>query len=128
MAAFSPAELGYLTNERLLGRLATVDATGLPHVVPTGWRYNADLNTIDVTGRDLAATQKFRNVRNHPSAALVVDDVLPPWRPRSVVIRGRAEAIGSPGDHHAVIRITPDRITSWGLDANSAEPTKGTSR
>ena len=39
MSAFSPAELAYLTGERRLGRLATVGADGMPHVVPVGWTY-----------------------------------------------------------------------------------------
>ncbi len=121
MASFSEAELGYLLGERRLGRLATAGATGLPHVVPVGWRYNPELGTIDVTGRNLAATKKFRNVRENPKAAFVVDDVLPPWRPRSVMVQGRAQALEAPADtgaerDGAVIRIVPDKIVSWGLE------------
>jgi nitroimidazol reductase NimA-like FMN-containing flavoprotein (pyridoxamine 5'-phosphate oxidase superfamily) len=36
MSAFSDAELAYL-KEAKLGRLATVDGKGQPHVVPVGW-------------------------------------------------------------------------------------------
>ena len=123
MATFSDAELDYLLGERRLARLATVDPSGLPHVVPVGWSYNAELATIDVSGRNFAATRKFRNVRANPKAALVVDDVLPPWRPRSVMVQGRAEAVDAPdGDPgaQALIRIFPDRILSWGLEADGA--------
>lgn len=123
MATFSDAELDYLLGERRLARLATVDPSGLPHVVPVGWSYNAELGTIDVSGRNFAASRKFRNVRANPKAALVVDDVLPPWRPRSVMVQGRAEAVdppdGDPGAQ-ALIRIFPDRILSWGLEADGA--------
>ncbi|HSK95606.1 MAG TPA: PPOX class F420-dependent oxidoreductase [Euzebyales bacterium] len=120
MSAFSDTELAYF-RERKLGRVATVDADGVPHVVPVGWSYNAELDTIDVGGRDLDRTRKFRNVRNHPYAAFVVDDVLPPWRPRAVQVRGPAEAIvttPSPdgGAARAVIRITPAKVNSWGLE------------
>src|SRR6266508_3880568 len=45
-SAFQP-ELEYLEGERRLGRLATVDGTGQPHVVPVGWSYNPELGTID---------------------------------------------------------------------------------
>jgi pyridoxamine 5'-phosphate oxidase family protein len=48
---FSVRELEYL-SERRLGRLATIDEAGLPHVVPLGWSYNAALDTIDIGGRD----------------------------------------------------------------------------
>ena len=51
--------------------------------------------------------------------AFVVDDVLPPWRPRCVTIQGTAAAIAAGGegpDEGALIRITPTRVISWGLD------------
>ena len=46
-------------------------------------------------------------------AAVVVDDVRPPFRPRGIEVRGRAEAIDGP---EPVIRIHPERIVAWGLD------------
>ena len=113
---FSPQELAYLLGERRLGRLATADADGGPHVVPVGWSYNADLGTIDVSGRAFASTKKFRNVQANPHAAFVVDDVLPPWRPRCVTVRGDAEAIGATAAGPALIRLHPRSIVSWGLD------------
>ena len=118
MSAFSPAELEYLA-ERRLGRLATVDARGRPHVVPLGWHYNADRDTIDIGGRDFERSAKYRHVQANPKVAFVVDDVLPPWRPRCVTIQGTAAAIaaGVEGpDEGALIRITPTRVISWGLD------------
>ncbi len=111
MSAFSPAELAYLTGERHLGRLATIDRDGIPHVVPVGWSYNPETDTIDVSGRDFTATRKFHNARRTPQVAIVIDDVLPPWRPRSVMVQGKAEA----RQQDALIRITPTRVISWGL-------------
>ncbi|MEZ7124785.1 hypothetical protein ACBR40_05575 [Nonomuraea sp. AD125B] len=37
MNIFSERELAYPRGERLLGRLATVGADGMPHVVPVSW-------------------------------------------------------------------------------------------
>lgn len=120
MASFSTAELAHLLAEPRLGRLATADDSGQPHVVPTGWSYNADLGTIDISGRDFAATRKYRNVQANPKAAFVVDDVLPPWRPRAVVVQGVAQAVpagDAGGDRaQALIRLVPDTIISWGLE------------
>lgn len=120
MSAFSDAELAYL-SERRLGRLATVGADGVPHVVPLGWTYNARLDTIDVGGRDFAETQKFKNVARDGKVAIVIDDVLPPWRPRFVLVQGTGEALdnataadGSPTG--PIIRIHPTRVISRGLD------------
>jgi pyridoxamine 5'-phosphate oxidase family protein len=118
-SVFTGAELEYLrSGERRLARVATVGADGMPHVVPTGWTYNADLDTVDLGGMDLTRTKKYRDVVRNPAVAIVVDDVLPPWRPRGIEIRGLAEAIDDP---EPVIRIRPQRIVSWGLgdDARS---------
>lgn len=119
MSVFSDDELAYL-SERRLGRLATVDPAGLPHVVPLGWSYNKALDTIDVGGHDFARTAKFRYAKANPKVALVVDDVLPPWQPRSVMIRGNAEtldqATGADGEQLGpIIRIHPTQVISWGL-------------
>ncbi len=120
-ARFTAAELAYLLGERRLGRLATVDGTGAPHVVPVGWTYNGDLDTIDISGRNFAATRKYRNVQANPQAAFVVDDVLPPFRPRCVMVQGQAQALTAEqgGGTEAMIRIDPEKIISWGLDAGS---------
>jgi pyridoxamine 5'-phosphate oxidase family protein len=123
-SVFSEAELAYLRAGGKLGRLATVDATGAPHVVPTGWTYNAELDTIDVGGRNFATTRKFRNVRSRPKVCLVIDDVLPPWQPRCVQVRGEAEALSQATapdgeDLGAIIRIRPTKVVSWGLDTGN---------
>ncbi len=123
MSVFSPAELAYLA-ERRLGRLATIDRGGRPHVVPLGWSYNPDLDTIDVGGRDFSRTKKFRNARANPKVTLVIDDVLPPWRPRAVMVRGDAETLDAATGHGGevlgpIIRIHPVEVLSWGLDAGS---------
>jgi len=47
----------------------------------------------------------------------VVDDVLPPFSPRGIEIRGRAEVIDGP---QPVIRLHPERIVAWGLDDTGA--------
>lgn len=118
MDVFTPAELAYLQGERRLGRIATVGADGTPNVTPVGmWSVTSDQRAIEITGHDFASTKKFRDVRRGSRAAIVIDDVLPPWQPRGVQIRGRAEAIDEP---QPCIRIYPDRVISWGLDASDS--------
>ncbi len=41
MSAFSPKEIEYLQDQRL-GRLATVNAGGVPRVVPVAFRVDSD--------------------------------------------------------------------------------------
>ena len=80
---------------------------------------------IEIGGRSLSQTKKFRNILENPQVALVIDDVLPPWQPRGVEIRGTAETLSTGGQARfganyavddALIRITPTRIIGWGLD------------
>jgi PPOX class F420-dependent enzyme/OxyR family protein len=122
-ARFSTIELAYLLGEPHLGRLATTGETGQPHVVPVGWSYNSDLGTIDITGRNFAATRKYRNVLANPWAAFVIDDVLPPFRPRCVMVQGAAQALDVPQNRgtEAMIRIIPHKIISWGLEEGQAQ-------
>jgi pyridoxamine 5'-phosphate oxidase family protein len=121
MSAFSHAEIDYLGSQRL-GRLATVGKDGVPHVVPVAFRYNPDAETIDIGGHDFAKRKKFRDVKRTGVAALVVDDVLPPWQPRAVEVRGEASTLETGGKaimegfDDPIIRITPRRIVSWGLE------------
>jgi len=110
---FTDAEIAYLASQRL-GRLATIQPDGSPQVKPVGFRYNPLLGTIDVSGFNMAASQKFRNVRRNGRAALVVDDIASadPWRVRFLEIRGTADAIAAPGgsagvSDEALIRIHP---------------------
>ena len=121
MSTFSAREAAYLESQRL-ARLATVGRDRTPQVVPVGFRLNPELQTIDVGGHSLARTKKFADVAREGRAAIVVDDVLPPWRPRGVEVRGRAEALPTGGEAFGegwapeLIRIWPERVRSWGLE------------
>lgn len=129
MGSFTPAEVEYLNSQKL-GRLATSDAEGNLYAVPVGFIYNAELGAIDIAGRNMGRSKKFRNLAAANRVAFVVDDVLPPWKPRGIQIRGRAEALSDPSNPFTshwgaqvgeIIRITPTRITSWGLETESYE-------
>lgn len=123
MTSLTAAQIEYLGTQRL-GRIATAGADGKPHVVPTSFRYNRELGTLDVGGLRVATTKKYRDVGANPWAALVVDDLVStdPWTPRMLEIRGRAEAIASggtnlgPGFGDAFIRIYPDKVNSFGIE------------
>ena len=113
MSVFTEAELAFLQGERRLARLATVGRDGTPHIAPVGWSLDKDAAVVRIGGNDLRSTEKFRDVARTGRAALVIDDVLPPFRPRGVEIRGRAVAVDEP---EALIVIHPERIVSWGLE------------
>jgi pyridoxamine 5'-phosphate oxidase family protein len=121
VSVFRDAEIEYLGSQRL-GRLATVGLDGMPHVVPVAFRYNPEADAIDIGGHDFAKRKKFRDVKRTGMAAFVVDDVLPPWRPRAVEVRGDATTLELGGKaimegfDDPIIRIVPRRIVSWGLE------------
>ena len=75
----------------------------------------------------MSKSQKFRNIAHNDKVAFVVDDIASrdPWRVRCLEIRGtaeqarhRASRAGAAGDEldTAIIRITPRRIISFGID------------
>jgi pyridoxamine 5'-phosphate oxidase family protein len=106
-----------------------VDEQGAPNNVPVGFRYNPELGTIDIVGMNLSASKKFRNIQRDGRVSFVVDDVLPPWKPRAVEVRGTAEAITGPragqvaqGPDDALIRVLPQQIISWGIDSDAYRP------
>jgi pyridoxamine 5'-phosphate oxidase family protein len=117
---FTAAETAYLRSQ-FLGRLATRRADGTLQNSPVGFRVN-DNGTIDIGGRRLGHSAKWRNVVDNGEVAFVVDDLAStrPWRPRGVELRGRAEALAGQepvmaGMTSQVIRVHPRWIFSWGL-------------
>ena len=125
MSVFTDKEIEYFAGQRL-GRIATVGADGQPHVVPTSFRYNPDHDAIEVGGLRMSQTKKLRDVQRTGRASIVVDDVLPPWQPRMVEIRGTATVIPSGGKafgerfEDTIVRIQPVRIISFGIDSGES--------
>lgn len=139
--SLKPHEIAFL-HQNDLGRLATIQPNGTPQNSPVGFSYNAALGTIDIAGFQMSASQKWRNIAHQPKVAFVVDDIASrnPWRVRCLEIRGIAEqafdersrgedgteapAVGKSGDEldAGIIRITPTRIISFGIDDLDTEP------
>ena len=121
MSVFTDLEIEYMAGQKL-GRVATVGADGQPHVVPTSFRYNADEDAIDVGGMRMSQTKKTRDVQRTGRASIVIDDVLPPWQPRMIEVRGTAEVLQAGGKafgdnfEDTIVRIRPARIIAFGID------------
>ena len=123
MSHFTENEIEYLRGQRL-GRLATVAADGSPHVVPVGFRLNAEDTALEVGGHGLSQSKKWRDLHANDQIAIVIDDLVStnPWTPRGIEIRGKAELHSDggqkfgPGWDSAWIRIVPRRIVSWGIE------------
>lgn len=126
MSNFTDAERAYFSSQRL-GRLATVGRGRRPHVVPVGFRYNADADSIDIGGHGMDGSMKWRDLTANPNVAFVVDDLasVDPWTPRGIELRGTAELHESggegigPGFGPSWLRIRPRRVVAWGIDGDA---------
>lgn len=132
MSCFKPHEIDYL-NASDVGRLATVAADGTVQNSPVGFTFNANLDTIDISGYRMSKSRKFRNIAANHTVAFVVDDIVSrdPNRVRCLEIRGTAEQARTEepvaednGDalDRAIIRITPKRVISFGIRDTDIEP------
>jgi pyridoxamine 5'-phosphate oxidase family protein len=129
MSVFTDAELEFLRGERL-GRLATVGADGMPHVVPVAVFYDPEADALVVGANAdfgeavMTASKKFRDARRRPKAAIVVDTP----GPRVLEVRGHAEThldggadvgkrVGAPFRFSpAWLRVRPSRIVAVGIN------------
>jgi pyridoxamine 5'-phosphate oxidase family protein len=122
--AFTDKEITYLQEQRI-GRLATIDLDGHPHVGPVGFSLTTAYESIGIFGSKLRNSATWYYVSEEKRVSFVVDDLasVDPWLPRGILIRGRAKLHRSGGvarfgrrSGAAWIEILPHRITSWGIE------------
>lgn len=146
---FEPGVRRYLAAARV-GRLATADDEGRPHVVPVCFALAEGrvVTPIDEKPKrvDPGQLRRVRDVRANPRVALVVDHYTESWSDLGwVQLRGTAQVL-SPSDpghdtavaalrskysqyeRHAlaerpVIEIEPGSVRSWGQFDRDADPT-----
>ncbi|MFB6172603.1 MAG: TIGR03668 family PPOX class F420-dependent oxidoreductase [Haloarculaceae archaeon] len=144
MGAFAADERRYVRAARV-GRLATADADGRPHVVPVCTALVGDdlVTPIDEKPKDAPpdALRRVRDVEANPRVAVVFDHYVPDWSHLGwVQVRGAAAPLAPGDDGHGaavaalrekydqyadralperpVLRIAVDGVRSWGhLDA-----------
>jgi pyridoxamine 5'-phosphate oxidase family protein len=107
--AFSAGEAAFLDQEAL-GRLAYLDASGAPVVVPVAFRRTRDeqgASVIAIAGHELRASAKYRSLARDPRCAIVVDSSIGPSA-RGVLVKGTAALVDGPG--RPLIVITPTRV------------------
>ncbi len=139
-ASLSPRVRAFLERQRV-GRLATVDASGAPHVVPICYALLDDgclYMAVDQKPKRTDRLQRMRNIEGDARFALVIDHYDDDWsRLAWVMVRGRGAAAPAGDRHDAAIealraryeqyrtmdldgrpllRLVPERVNSWGLD------------
>lgn len=127
-------------NAQRVGRLATADARGNPHVVPVCFVLTdaALYITIDEKPKQASTRplKRLRNMLENPSVAFVADRYAEDWTQLGwVMLRGRAEILHAGTEHDRaqdllrarypqycamaladlpVIALRVERVTSWG--------------
>jgi len=120
-------EISHAISARPFVRTIIHIQTGEPHVVPVGFRYNPEKDSIDIGGYNMGSSKKYRDAVSYGRVAFVVDDVLPPWKPRMIEVRGTVEGLPEGGKEinegvaPEILRITPTRILSFGLSGGDVE-------
>jgi pyridoxamine 5'-phosphate oxidase family protein len=127
MNPFTEKEIEYLRGQPL-GRLATVGPDGSPHIVPVGFRLDAEAGAIQIGGHGLSRSKKWRDLHANPRAAFAVDDLasMDPWTPRGIEVRGSTELHDQGGEQlfgrgwdSVWFSIVPERIISWGIEGHA---------
>jgi pyridoxamine 5'-phosphate oxidase family protein len=134
MSVFTDAEIEFLNSERL-GRLATVGADGMPHVMPVAVFYDPDAEALVIGANAqfgdavMVKSKKFRDAQRRPKVAVVIDAP----SPRILEVRGHADArldggeeagkrLGAPFRFaEAWLLIRPARIVSLGINGGPFE-------
>lgn len=110
--------LDFIQSQRV-GRLATADAVGSPHVIPVCFACNSasiyialDAKPKRVTPRQL---KRIRNILENPRVALVLDRYSEDWSELAyVMIRGEATLVEPEDDEHTVaIHLLRDRYPQY---------------
>lgn len=136
----SSDQWAYLCRHRV-GRLATVDAAGVPSLVPLCFADDgvAIYSALDAKPKRVAPTdlKRVRNLLQNPQVAFLVDDYSEDWtRLAYLAVHGQASLLAPGTDEHAraiallrekypqyeampideqpVIRIEPTAAKSWG--------------
>jgi PPOX class probable F420-dependent enzyme len=130
---------GLLLRRARVGRLATTDQTGSPHVIPICFAFTGRLlySAIDEKPKRVSPRRlrRVRNIEANPKVALVVDEYDDDWRRlRYVLVQGTARVLERGAEHRRalallrkkypqyrrmrledrpVIRITPRRLVAW---------------
>jgi PPOX class probable F420-dependent enzyme len=126
--------------EAPVGRFATVDQQGAPHIIPICFALVGDhlYSVVDQKPKRTTRLQRLRNIEANPSVALVIDRYSDDWSQLAwVMVRGDASVIES-GEEYALalrvlrekypqyrsmdldgrpmIRLSPDRVNAWGIE------------
>ena len=112
----SDAQRRFLDKNRV-GRLATADRSGAPHVIPVCYAVAEDTLYVTIDEkpkrRDVPL-KRVRNILENPQAAFVVDHYDEDWRRLGwVMLRGRAEILDDGAEHDRAQELLRERYPQY---------------
>jgi PPOX class probable F420-dependent enzyme len=118
LGGLSPEETAFVGGARV-GRLATVDAAGRPHVVPVCFavREGRAYIALDEKRKRVPAERlrRVRNILGNPVVQLLVDEYSDDWsRLRFVQLRGRARLVASAEERAAALSALRAKYSQYG--------------
>jgi PPOX class probable F420-dependent enzyme len=117
VARLTEAQTAFLSGRRV-GRLATADAEGRPHVIPVCYACDGDAIyiAIDAKPKRVAPAQlkRLANIRQNPKVALIVDDYSEDWtRLAYLMIRGEATILESGAEHDRALVLLRAKYSQY---------------
>ena len=146
MPPLTEPQARFLTHARV-GRLATADAEGRPHVIPVCFAFDGEAVYIALDQKpksvELTRLRRIRNILSNPQASLVVDHYAEDWRDlRYILMACHAGLLDGDTDESAkaiallrekyeqyrdmdldgnpVIKLTPQRYTAWSFSGDDS--------
>lgn len=142
---FTENEVDFINRLRV-GRLATADEHGSPHLIPVCYAFDGTYFYIALDEKpkrvEVIQLRRVHNIEVRHEASLLIDQYSDDWSQLGyILIHGYAELIAPDHERHApalvllrtryvqyrtmgleqypMIMITPDKITSWGAVLNA---------
>jgi PPOX class probable F420-dependent enzyme len=113
-----PPDLEAFIREARVGRLATVDEHGRPHVIPVCFVYQDGFiySVLDAKPKRVPAPQlrRVRNLLANPNVQLLIDRYDEDWsRLRYIQLRGHASLLESGPEHETAILLLRDKYEQY---------------
>lgn len=105
-----PQEAESFIRRGRVGRLATVDVHGRPHMVPICYAYTPPYiySAVDLKPKTTAPEQlrRVRNIRTNPQVQVLIDEYSEDWCSLAFVqLRGTAEILTAGYEYHRALRL-----------------------
>ena len=113
------SKLNIFIEAQRVGRLATADEQGQPHVVPVCYAHDGAsfYIALDAKPKRVAHTQlkRVRNILANPQAALVIDRYSDDWSALAYLLLRGAAALLPPGDpeHTRAVALLRQRYSQY---------------